>query len=609
MHPDDLVSQLERYNLAYRNGQPLISDAEYDELVEQLRRLAPDHPFLHRVEPEQFAGRLEVRHPEPMLSTEKAYTREQLRRFVTRVEKEARAMGMDMEAVLFKVTPKLDGLAGRDDGNVFASRGNGLVGYEISSAFDKGVIALEGRGQGLGEIVVAQSYFDAHLADSFEHPRNMVVGIVSSDTINEDARQALEDQQVRFVPYRQLPYWQGTGEQLLEQIDGIGEELMAQCDYPLDGLVAEVVDEGLKARMGATTHHYRWQIAVKRKGETAETVVESVQWQVGRTGNVTPVLEVAPVNLSGATIRRVTAHHAGMVDKRRIGPGSRIEIIRSGEVIPKLEKVLSTSEQVELPEKCPACEHDLHWKGDFLRCGYTRCPAQIEQRISHWFRVLGSADWFGIKTIQKLVAQGFDSLEKIYALDAEAFAGMGFGPVQSRNLAEALAVSRAKPVEDWRFLAALGIPDLGVGDSRRLLEHVPLEEIVSVEPGAIARINGFGEITSRSIAEGIAEIKSTLLHMLALGFNLEKTPLLSEQASVQSPIAGKNVVFTGKMQGGSREAMQAQARQLGAIVQTAVSGNTDLLICGEKVGAAKMDKASRLGVKILTEAEYYQLIG
>jgi DNA ligase (NAD+) len=155
----------------------------------------------------------------------------------------------------------------------------------------------------------------------------------------------------------------------------------------------------------------------------------------------------------------------------------------------------------------------------------------------------------------------------------------------------------------------LGIPDLGVGDSRRLLEHVPLEEIVSVEPGAIARINGFGEITSRSIAEGIAEIKSTLLHMLALGFNLEKTPLLSEQASVQSPIAGKNVVFTGKMQGGSREAMQAQARQLGAIVQTAVSGNTDLLICGEKVGAAKMDKASRLGVKILTEAEYYQLIG
>jgi DNA ligase (NAD+) len=606
MHLDDLVSQLKRYNLAYRSGQPLISDAEYDGLVEQLRRLAPDHPFLHRVEPEQFSGRSEVRHPEPMLSTEKAYTRDQLQRFVTRVEKEARAMAMN--TVLFRVTPKLDGLAGRDDGNVFASRGNGLVGYEISSAFEKGVVALEGRGQGLGEIVVVQSYFDAHLADKFEHPRNMVVGIVSSDTINEDARQALEDGQVLFVPYTRLPRWQGTGDRMLAQIDAIGNELMAQCDYPLDGLVVEVVDDRLKVRMGATSHHYRWQIAIKRKGETAETVVESVQWQVGRTGNVTPVLEVAPVNLSGATIRRVTAHHAGMVAKRRIGPGSRIEIIRSGEVIPKLERVLSASDQVDLPQRCPACEHDLHWKGDFLRCGYARCPAQIVQRISHWFRVLGSADWFGIKTIEKLVAQGFDTLEKIYALDAESFASMGFGPVQSKNLAEALAVSRAKPVEDWRFLAALGIADLGVGDSRRLLEHVPLEEIAAIEPQTIARINGFGGITSHSIANGVAEIKTTLLHMLSLGFNLEKTPLISERASVQSPITGKNLVFTGKMQGGSREAMQAQARQLGAQVQSAVSGNTDLLICGEKVGAAKIDKASRLGVKILSEAEYDELL-
>jgi DNA ligase (NAD+) len=607
MELDDLVSQLERYNLAYRSGEPLISDAEYDELVEQLRRLAPDHPFLQRVEPEQFAGRVEVRHPEPMLSTEKAYTQEQLQRFVARVEKEARTMGLDN--VLFKVTPKLDGLAGRDDGNVFVSRGNGLVGYEISSAFEKGVIPKGGRGQGLGEIVAVQSYFDARLADKFEHPRNMVVGIVSSDTINEDARQALEDQQVKFVPYRQLPNWQGTGEQLLEQIDAIGAELMAQCDYPLDGLVAEVVDETLKARMGATSHHYRWQIAVKRKGQTAQTVVEAVQWQVGRTGNVTPVLEVDPVNLSGATIRRVTAHHAGMVKKRRIGPGSRIEIIRSGEVIPKLEKVLSASDRIELPQKCPACEHDLHWKGDFLRCGHARCPAQIEQRISHWFRVLGSADWFGIKTIQKLVAQGFDTLEKVYALDAEAFARLGFGPVQSRNLAEALSVSRTKPVEDWRFLAAFGIPNLGVGDSRRLLEHIPLEEIATIEPGMIERINGFGTITSNAIAEGVAEIKGTLLHMLSLGFNLEKTMLLSEKASMQSPIAGKNLVFTGKMQAGSREAMQARARQLGAHVQSAVSGNTDLLICGEKVGAAKMEKAAKLGVTILSEAEYHQLIG
>jgi DNA ligase (NAD+) len=607
MNIDDLVSKLEHYNRAYRNGQPLVSDAEYDRLVEQLRQLDPNHSFLQRVEPEKFAGRTEVRHPVPMLSTEKAYTREQLQRFVDRVEKEAQAIGLS--DVAFKVTPKLDGLAGRDDGMVFASRGNGMVGYEISSAFDKGIMPVGGRGQGLGEIVVVQTYFDAHLADKFEHPRNMVVGIVYSDTLNEDARQALEDKMIRFVPYSQLPVWQGKGKRLLEDIDAISDKLMADCDYPLDGVVAEVLDERLKAHMGATSHHYRWQIAVKRKGETTETIVQAIQWQVGRTGNVTPVLEVAPVNLSGATIRRVSAHHAGMVAKRGIGPGARVEIIRSGEVIPKLEQVLSAADQVDLPKRCPACGHELHWKGDFLRCGHPQCPAQIEQRISHWFRTLGSADWFGIKTIQKLVAQGYDTLEKIYAMDAETFARIGFGPVQSKNLDEALTISRAKAVEDWRFLAAFGIPDLGVGDSRRLLEHTGLEEIMHIDARTIADINGFGEITSRSIVQGVAEIKDTMLHMLALGFNLQKTLLLSQRVSAQSPVAGKNLVFSGKMQGGSREAMQAQARQLGANVQSAVSGNTDLLICGEKVGASKLDKASRLNVEILSEAAYYRLIG
>ena len=607
MNIDDLVSKLEQYNRAYRDGQPLVGDAEYDRLVEQLRGMDPTHPFLQKVEPENFSGRTEVRHPVPMLSTEKAYTREQLRRFVDRVEKEAQAIGV--LDVAFKATPKLDGLAGRDDGLVFASRGNGMVGYEISSAFDKGIIPVGGRGQGLGEIVVVQSYFDAHLADKFEHPRNMVVGIISSDTLNVDARQALEDEKIRFVPYSQLPSWQGKGDRLLADIDAISDKLLADCDYPTDGVVVEVLDERVKAHMGATSHHYRWQIAVKRKGETAQTVVESIQWQVGRTGNVTPVLAVTPVNLSGATIGRVTAHHAGMVAKRGIGPGARIEIIRSGEVIPKLEQVLSVSQQVELPQKCPACGHDLHWKGDFLRCGHPQCPAQIEQRISHWFRTLGSADWFGIKTIQKLVAQGYDTLENIYAMETETFAQIGFGPVQSKNLADALTISRTKAVEDWRFLAAFGIPDLGVGDSRRLLEHATLEEILQIDARTIADINGFGEITSCSIAQGVAQIKETMLHMLALGFNLQRTLLLSQRVSAQSPIAGKNLVFTGKMQGGSREAMQVQARQLGANVQSAVSGNTDLLICGEKVGASKLDKASRLNIEIVSEAAYYRLIG
>ena len=199
---EQLVTQLQKYNDAYRSGQPLVDDATYDRLVEELRGIDPQHPFLQQVEPEKLPGRREVRHPDPMLSTEKAYDRNQLERFVKRVLKEAGHIGI--EDVTFQVTPKLDGLAGRDDGEVLASRGNGLVGYDISSAFEKGVIPVGGRGCGLGEVVVVKSYFDAHMVGKFEHPRNMVVGIVSSDILNEDAQQALKDGQVRFVPYNQL---------------------------------------------------------------------------------------------------------------------------------------------------------------------------------------------------------------------------------------------------------------------------------------------------------------------------------------------------------------------------------------------------------------------
>jgi DNA ligase (NAD+) len=603
---EELAAQLEKYNQAYRSGRPLISDDEYDRLVEELRRIDPRHPFLTAVEPERFADRIEVRHPIPMLSTEKAYTDEQLQRFVSRVGKAAadRAVA-DLQ---FKITPKLDGLAGRDDGTHFVSRGNGIVGFEISSAFEKGVVPIGGRGQGLGEIVAVQSYFNDQLKDKFEHPRNMVVGIVSSDTLNQDAEKALKDGMVHFVPYNQLPRWEGNGETLLKSIHEISDELMAATDYPMDGVVVEVVDDGLKAHMGATAHHFRWQIAVKRKGQTAETTVESIQWQVGRTGNVTPVMAVSAINLSGATIRRVTAHHAGMVAKLCIGPGARIEVIRSGEVIPKLERVLEVAQTVVLPDNCPVCGHELSWKGDFLRCTFIQCPAQIEQRICHWFRTLGSADWFGIKTVQKLVSNGYDTLEKIYALDRDTFSLLGFGPVQSENLAQALVTSRTKRVEDWRFLAAFGIPDLGVGDSRRLLQHISLDNLIGIKRRTIAQINGFGDITSRSVARGISDQKETIVHMLDLGFNLEITPPLTQERADKSPLSGKKLVFTGKMLSGSREEMQNHARKLGATVQTSVSGATDILVCGTKVGASKLEKAARLGVDIVSEEDYYSII-
>jgi DNA ligase (NAD+) len=272
------------------------------------------------------------------------------------------------------------------------------------------------------------------MADYFEHPRNMVVGIISSDTLNENAKIALDDGKVHFVPYNQVHSMIVDGLRLVEETRHLVQELLAKVDYPTDGVVAEVTDGRLKEKMGATAHHYRWQIAIKTKGETAQTTVVGIQWQVGRTGNVTPVLEVEPVSLSGATIRRVSAHHAGNIRNAGIGVGTRIEVIRSGEVIPKLENVLEVTEAAQRPQTCPSCGETLVWRNDFLKCpNNDACRAQIEQRISHWFRILGNADWFGIQTIRKLVANGHDTLEAVYRLSEPDFVAMGFGPVQSKN--------------------------------------------------------------------------------------------------------------------------------------------------------------------------------
>ena len=193
-------------------------------------------------------------------------------------------------------------------------------------------------------------------------------------------------------------------------------------------------------------------------------------------------------------------------------------------------------------------------------------------------------------------------------LETEDFVKIGFGPVQSTNLFEALRTSRYKSVEDWRFLAAFGIGDLGVGDSRRLLQHIDIDSVVDVGPQRIAEIKGFGDTTSRSIAQGLGRIKDTILHMLDLGFTLEKTPVQSDSTTMSSAVAGKRMVFTGKMLRGSRQEIQNSARQLGATVQTAVSGTTDFLVCGQNVGPKKLEKASRLGINIISEDEFYEMI-
>lgn len=608
----ELVAFLEQAVLAYRQGTPLIDDDTYDHVyLSELQQRAPEHPFLHQVEAEPEYGLGRLKHPEPMLSTEKSYSIDETRKWVNRILAEAKNSHIDESEIKVIVTAKLDGLAAmlREDG-LLVTRGDGAYGNSISSAFDKGVVDTGEGMPGVGELVMEQAYFETHLKPlGYSHPRSICVGIVNSDEINEDFMRALKEGVIRYVPYFTLARWEGPLQELLEKHEEIQQQIRESSEYPVDGVVAEITHEKLKKILGSTSHHYRWQIAIKQRAASKQATVKTIIWQTGRTGRVTPVLDVEPIELSGAIVSRITAHHAGNVKELCLGKGAVITAERSGEVIPKIVGVTKPAGETIIPKKCDSCGHGLVWEGDFLTCAnHMKCPAQIKNTLGHFFRTHGQVDGFGPKSIEKLVDAGIDTLEKIYASSEKQFKEAGFGDGQSRNLKMELNRSQSVQVEDWRFLASFGVAKLGKGDSRRLLQHIRLEHLSRATEEEIMQIDGFGQLSAAIIVAELKEMWPTIEHMMEIGFNLEETLQISESHSIDSPIVGMKIVFTGKMLRASRDQMKKHAMQLGAKVQSAVSARTDLLVCGENTGTAKISKAKENGVRMMSEDEYVELL-
>lgn len=608
---DQLVEFLVVANLLYRGGEPLISDDRYDFIfLAELKKRLPDHPYLTTVEPEPFAEAKTVELPVRMLSTDKAYTFTAVQRWAGRVEKAAGEIGLDFGALIFRATPKLDGYAAYDDGRILYTRGDGRRGTDISRVFQRGLMVAGGgpRGLGPGEVVVSRSYFREKLAAFFDNSRNFQASLIKEKELQAPAAEAISSGQAVFFPFSLLPDWQGTWAELSGQFEAVVEELWRRLDYDVDGIVIEIRDETLRQHMGATRHHHRWQIAYKQNTEVAEVKVLRVVANTSRSGRVNPVAEVEPTRLSGALIQRATAHHYNMVREKGIGPGAVIRLSRSGEVIPKIEEVLVPVEP-EFPAACPSCGSALIWENDYLLCINTlQCPAQIINGIEHFFKVLGNVDGFGQASIKKIFAGGIRSLPEMYSLSEERLVALTFGPKQAQNMVGQLLRSRLEPIEDWRFLAAFGIYRMGMGNCEKLLSVYPLARVFSLTREEIVAIRGFSDKTADEMLAGLRATAGLFAAIHGLGFNLIATPLQTAEAAGDGPLAGKLVVFTGTMRQGSREEMKKQAKALGAKVGESITGKTDLLVCGEKVGAGKTTKARQLGVRIVSEEEYLALI-
>ena len=609
---EQLVEFLMVANATYRAGTPIISDAEYElTYLAELRGRHPRHPYLISVEPESVFEGKTVELPAQMLSTEKKYSKLDVEKWLKVVEKEGEDVGLTPALIRIRATPKLDGFAAYDDGERLYTRGDGRRGTDITRVFERGLrVGGNGRrGLGAGEIVVRKSYFEEHLAASFDNARNFQASIIREKGLDPLAEKAITDGAAVFYPFASLPSWEGNVNEFRSKFDEVVSEAWRSVDYDVDGIVFEVVNNDIRNSLGSTPHHHRWQIAYKANLEAAKVKVLDVRPQTSRSGRVNPVAELEPTRLSGATIRNATAHHYKMVREKGIGPGALIELIRSGSVIPKIERVLHPVE-AKIPETCPSCGDKLVWEKDYLMCPNTSdCPAQIENTLEHFFKTIRNIDGFGSETIKKLYDNGIRSVSEIYILESNALVNMGFGPKVSLNLIDQLGRSRAEPLEDWRFLAAFGVYRMGLVMCERLLQRFRLESVFDLTKEELKSVEGFAEVTAEAVIKGLRRINARFRHLYHMGFNIQRTPLITEGLiSQNSPIAGKLVVFTGAMKSGSRDDMKRQAKALGARIGSTVTRKTNLLIVGENVGTVKMNEAKALGVRIITEDEYLVLI-
>ncbi|MBE8189802.1 MAG: DNA ligase [Candidatus Thioglobus sp.] len=598
-------------NRQYRLGKPIISDQDYDFIyLAELKNRTPNHPLLQAVEPEgQGFAEEKVLLPEVMLSTDKAYLWEEISKWIERLQKSAAEINLAANLINIKATPKLDGFAGFDDGSRLFTRGDGKKGSDISRVFARGLEVFNGnkRGQGAGEIVVKKSYFEKYLSNNFEYPRNFQASLIKEKTLDELAQKAIDDKAALFVPFVQLPIWAGSIQALSDEFETIVLQVSGSVDFDVDGVVFEATNEDLKRQMGANRKFHRWQIAFKENKDKAQVKVLSVTPQVGRTGKITPVAELEPTMLSGAKITRATGHHYGLVKEQGLGAGSVIELLRSGLVIPKINKVLKPVKP-QIIDNCPSCGEPLVWDGDFLMCkNSNNCPAQIIGLMAYFFKILANNDGFGIKTIEKLYQHKIRQVSEIYALKPSDLAAMGFGDKTSENLITQLKRSRAEQIEDWRFLSAFGVIRLGLGNSENLLKYYNLDEIFSLNLSQISNIDGFADLTAKIIIDGLGGIRTEFERLKKYNFNLENTILKADFQSQNHSLFGKKLVFTGKMSS-SRDLMKKHAKSIGIKVVASVSAKTDYLVAGENVGQKKIDLASSNQVKIISEPEYLLMI-
>ncbi len=625
----------------YVLDDPSVSDKEYDRLYDELKELErvsgvrlPDSPT-RRVGGDPVKGFERHAHIARLYSLDKAVSDDELSAFFTRVEKAGKTQ--------FTVEYKYDGLTvclTYEKGNFVraTTRGNGVEGEDVTAqaltipSFPLKISyqgTLEVRGEAVIRLSRLQEYNEKHPEEPLKNARNAAAGAVRNLDPKATARRRVEilfydvnymsenpvntQTEAREFMKREgfavFPYFKVCEDfdEVKSAIDEIEIE-RKNIDYLTDGAVVKANDENVRAAMGYTDKFPRWAIAFKFEAEEAESVVENVIWQVGRTGKLTPLAEISPVELAGATVRRATLNNYGDLQKKDVKINSRVLVRRSNEVIPEILGAVSHTEgsiPVEKPAFCPYCGSAVKEIGANLFCSNRYCPPRIVQKLTH-FCSKNAMDVEGMSeaTLTLLMEKrGVKNFSDLYGLDKESFAGMeGFRDKKADNLLNAIQKSKRIPLD--RFLYALGISGVGRVAARDLAAFGSVERISNLTEEELVAVEDVGEITARGIAEFFrdGENQAEISRLFKAGV----TPF-TEEKKRGGVFAGETVVLTGSLAAMSRSEAQKIIEAEGGVAAGSISGKTTLVVAGESAGS-KLEKAKKSGVKIIGEEEFLKLL-
>ncbi len=651
-HIKELVSLLNKYSYHYYVlDKPLVNDSEYDALFDELLSLEKKYPqYILEDSPTQRVGAevlksfLPFPHDPPMLSMQKAYKLEELKEFEKRINRFLKRD--ENEKFEYYIEPKYDGLSCEiiyEDGIFIkaGTRGNGIIGEDITENVRtiKSVplklpvsISISVR----GEILMKKKDFlilnEEKLKlgeETFANPRNAAAGSVRQldpkiaasrklyflayEVENKDLKFQVEVikllKELGFRVSNEYYIERETSE-IFNRFEGYNKK-RDNYEFEIDGVVVKVNDKDIQKQLGSVSHNPRWSIALKFKSREKETIVKNIEFSVGRTGAVTPVAVLEPVEISGAVITHASLHNYDIFKILNIGIGDKVLIERAGDVIPHIVKVIAHrgNNPIKFPNYCPACGSELIKDPDkpIVRCINIECPAQVMESIIHFVGKEGlDIDGFGEKQVKKFLERSIiEEIPDIFYIKdhPEIIKWEGFGARSFNNLVN--SIEKSKRIPYHKFLSALGIREVGNVTAKLLTKHFDtFEKLLNAKKEELEAIDGIGPIASQYIysyfhnEKNFQTIKVLFQSGIKIMYNKNEKAL---------KFYNKVFVFTGSLEHYSRSQAKKLVEDLGGVVASAISKKVDYVVVGESPGS-KLKKANMLNLKILNETEFHEMV-